>query len=419
MFYKWQLTFELNRMVDIYENEYKFTILRNALESINDDNKRQLIYVLVHALNDTCKAILNACNDFSESLKESIIDNFFEIYLKYLQRYSYFIGDIVSIVKDTFRKNLQCQIFNHWNSMVEKKNDTFLEKNFLEVFDDIHESCISKYGSIFLERLGDLKNLYRAQRGKHFDNYERMIPKEEYVKNKNRWNPEGVAFMYLGFDEEVKQYDGVINFIEKTCFEELRLKEGEYVSICKFKPLKREAKIINLCYEDISYDEIERKSDEFMNMITKVEINEILTNKRYHEEIINSVKKEEVIKKIIEKEFKEKQVRPIIRKETEIYLANLIMKSIDEAVFLPVDIEEDPELKAYVPFHYLANYLIIKGYSGILYRSTRMNKIGLKGKNLVLFNKEDVTYVPGSMNVYYYDGRKYKKVFKDIEKINS
>ena len=100
---------------------------------------------------------------------------------------------------------------------------------------------------------------------------------------KNRWNPEGVAFMYLGFDEEVKQYDEVINFIEKTCFEELRLKKDEYVSICKFKPVKREAQIINLCYEDISYEEIERKSDEFMNMITKVEINEILTNKKYHE----------------------------------------------------------------------------------------------------------------------------------------
>jgi len=379
---------------------------------------RKLIYILVHALNDICKAILDICNDFSESQKALMIDNFFELYLKYLQRYSYFIGDVDSIFKDTYRKNLQCQIFNHWSSMVEKKSDTVLEKNFLEVFDDIHESCISKYESIFVKRLGDLKNLYRAQRGKHFDNYERMIPKEEYVKNKNRWNPEGVAFMYLGFDEEIKQYDEVINFIEKTCFEELRLKKAEYVSICEFKPVKSEGKIINLCYEDISYEEIERKSEEFMNMITKVEINELLTNKKYHEEIINSMKKEEVIKKIIEKEFKEKQVRSIIRKETEIYLANLIMKSIDEAVFLPVDIKEDPELKAYVPFHYLANYLISKGYSGILYRSTRMNKIGLKGKNLVLFNKEDVTYVHDSMNVYYYDGRKYKKVFKDIEKLN-
>jgi hypothetical protein len=418
MFYNYRLTFELNRMVDIYEHEFKFTILRRALESINDTKKRQFIYIIINALNNTCKAILDVCNDFSESQKKLMIDNFFEQYLKYLQRYNYFIGDIVSIFKDTYRENLQCQIFNHWNSIIEKKSDTVTEKSFLEVFDDIHESCISKYENIFVKKLGDLKNLYRAQRGKHFDNYERMIPKEEYVKNKNRWNPEGVAFMYLGFDEEIKQYDEVINFIEKTCFEELRLKKGEYVSICEFKPVKSEGKIINLCYEDISYEEIERKSEEFMNMITKVEINELLTNKKYHEEIINSMKKEEVIKKIIEKEFKEKQVRSIIRKETEIYLANLIMKSIDEAVFLPVDIKEDPELKAYVPFHYLANYLISKGYSGILYRSTRMNKIGLKGKNLVLFNKEDVTYVHDSMNVYYYDGRKYKKVFKDIEKLN-
>ena len=162
MFYKWQLTFELNRMVDIYENEYKFTILRKALESINDENKRHFVFILVNALNNICEVILNV---FSESQKELVIDNFFELYLKYLQRYSYFIGDIVSIFKDTYRQNLQCQIYNHWNSMVEKKSDNVMEKNFLEVFDDIHESCISKYESIFVKRLGDLKNLYRAQRG--------------------------------------------------------------------------------------------------------------------------------------------------------------------------------------------------------------------------------------------------------------
>lgn len=414
MYYKWQLTFELNRMVDIYENDYKFTILRKALENFNDDNKRQLIYIIVNTLNNKCKTLYDMCNDFNEKQRKLMVDNFFEQYLKYLQRYSFFIGDIVSIFKDEYRKNLQCQIFNHWSSIVEKKSDTVQGKNFLEVFDEIHENCISKYESIFVKRLGELKNLYRAQRGKHFGNYDRMIPKEEYVKNKNRWNPEGVAFIYLGFDEEIKQYDEVINFIEKTCFEELRLKEDEYVSVCKFKPVKIDSKIINLCYEDISYDEIDYKSEEFMNKITKVKVNEILTNKRYQEKIRTSQNKEEIIKKIIKKEINEKQIRLIISKETEIYLGNLIMKSIDEAVFLPVDIEEDPELKAYIPFHYLADYLISKGYSGILYRSTRMNKIGLKGKNLVLFNKEDVTYVPDSMNVYYYDGRKYEKVLNDI-----
>ena len=97
MFYNYRLTFELNRMVDIYEHEFKFTILRRALESINDTKKRQFIYIIINALNNTCKAILDVCNDFSESQKKLMIDNFFEQYLKYLQRYNYFIGDIVSI----------------------------------------------------------------------------------------------------------------------------------------------------------------------------------------------------------------------------------------------------------------------------------------------------------------------------------
>ena len=66
MFYNYQLTFELNRMVDIYENDFKFTILRNALESIGDDNKRQLIYIIVNTLNNICKTIYDICNDFNE-----------------------------------------------------------------------------------------------------------------------------------------------------------------------------------------------------------------------------------------------------------------------------------------------------------------------------------------------------------------
>jgi len=121
MFYNYQLTFELNRMVDIYENDFKFTILRNALESIGDDNKRQLIYIIVNTLNNICKTIYDICNDFNEKQKKLMVDNFFEQYLKYLQRYSFFIGDIDSIFRDTYRENFQYQIFNHWSSIVEKK----------------------------------------------------------------------------------------------------------------------------------------------------------------------------------------------------------------------------------------------------------------------------------------------------------
>ena len=50
-----------------------------------------------------------------------------------------------------------------------------------------------------------------------------MIPKEEYVKIKIG-GTEGVAFMYLGLDEEVKKMTKLLT-LQKTCFEELRLKK--------------------------------------------------------------------------------------------------------------------------------------------------------------------------------------------------
>ena len=65
-------------------------------------------------------------------------------------------------------------------------------------------------------------------------------------------------------------------------------------------------------------------------------------------------KKEEELKKLQRKSLKRKQVYN--QKETEIYLANLIMKSIDEAVFLPVDIEEAQNLKHM--YHFIIQQII-------------------------------------------------------------
>jgi hypothetical protein len=86
------------------------------------------------------------------------------------------------------------------------------------------------------------------------------------------------------------------------------------------------------------------------------------------------------------------------------------MKSIDEAIFFPVDKHIDPGLQAYIPFHHLAKYLQNKGYSGVIYRSTKMDLKGLQGKNVVLFNPLDVEPVIGSMKIYHYDGNCYHTV---------
>lgn len=410
MFYNFQLTFELNKMVDIYEDDYKFKILRYTLENFKGNEDRENIYIIIHTLNDICGTLFNMFNNFDERYRRESIDNFFELYFKNLQKNSNLKTDIIYFFKDGYRRKLQKDILDDWSNIGKRDIDLNNNGNFLEMFDDFHQNCIIKNESIFIKTLGELKNLYRAQRGEHFDDYERMIPKPEYVKNKNRWNPEGVAFIYLGYDDKIRKFSRDINHIEKTCFEELRLKENEHVSTCKFKPLEKNAKIINLIYEDTSYNKIEDKPEKFMSDLVNSQIGKINDNLKDQIEIIDNIfNDEDIVIEIIKNELDREEISSILRKETEVFLGSLIMKLIDEAIFLPIDDVKDPEFKAYVPFHYLANYLISKGYSGILYRSTRMNKIGLKGKNLVLFNKEDVVVVPDSMRVYDYDIRKYNK----------
>lgn len=97
-------------------------------------------------------------------------------------------------------------------------------------------------------------------------------------------------------------------------------------------------------------------------------------------------------------------------------IALWFLGTIDTSIFKLVDKVNDPKLKAYIPFRVFSQYLIEKGYDGIIYRSTRMNKVNLKGKNLVLFNKDHVTYMDGTMKKYKYSKGKYMEI-KDT-KIN-
>lgn len=70
----------------------------------------------------------------------------------------------------------------------------------------------------------------------------------------NRWNDDGVAYLYLSYDNENKECQG-IKQAKKTCFEELRGKEGEQLSVCKFKAIHKRVKILDLSYDGIDYEE--------------------------------------------------------------------------------------------------------------------------------------------------------------------
>jgi hypothetical protein len=90
-----------------------------------------------------------------------------------------------------------------------------------------------------------------------------------------------------------------------------------------------------------------------------------------------------------------------------IRIGMIMLALFDKSIFEVVDKATDPKLKAYLPFREFCQLLIRKGYDGIIYRSTRMNMLGLAGKNLVIFDKMNATYKEGSMKKYKYSSGKY------------
>lgn len=397
---EFDLNRELFRMVIIGNESYKFTILKKCILNCKKQCNLDSTVLLLKSINDIFKNFIAILLDVESDKKDEmdyLSDAFFDIYFSSLKKYHLYTKiDVINLFEREYRKDFQQQILNNWKDI--NKND-MEGKSFVEVFDDFHQNVLEKYPRIFIKKLGDLKYLYRAQEGYHFNDYNRMIPWP--AKTDNRWNPTGETFLYLGYNESKEIYDDTINIIEKTCFEELRLKKDKDVTVCCFKPAFRNQKILNLCYEDLSYDEINYELDKRIQSHVNRGENKIrskmASGKRFTEE---SLKKE------IHQLTNNPSFKKMNQNNTQIYLGKLFMKGIDEAVFLPIS-EDDPTRDAYKPFHLLSKYLINKGYVGVIYRSTRMNLIGQQGKNVVLFDNKFANYINNSMHYYHYDGEKY------------
>lgn len=226
-----------------------------------------------------------------------------------------------------------------------------------------------------------------------------MIPDEKYCSN-NRWNPDGVAFLYLGYDSKIIECNG-INKVQKTCFEEVRLVEGEYATICKFKGTNPKAKLIDLCIDE---ERLKFEEDKLNNLFNS-SLNKVLSDEEFILKAKNLKDRNKVdeLKKLVKRKSSNYSDKIYIER----YISTLIIADIVEAIFVPVD---DKNTETYIPFRNFAKYLKEKGYDGIIYKSTMMEAIGQKGKNIVLFNKDDAMYCEGTMDVYQYKDNKYLKV---------
>lgn len=258
------------------------------------------------------------------------------------------------------------------------------------------------FSDFIVKQLKEFRNLYRASRYMVFDNYKYIMPDPKWCHD-NRWNDDGVAFLYLAYDNENVECQN-IKRAQRTCFEEIRAKDGEQLAVCKFKALHKKVKILDLSYDGIDYDEQLGELDESENDY-KERIMQVIQEKP---KLQNRMKlyaqngDKDAFKNELGRIQKKLGLDREINKKVQLQLSKILIGNICDSIFYAVDKEDDPALEAYIPFRAFSRYLIAHGFGGVAYRSTRMALIGLQGKCLTLFNVEDATYVDGEMEVYEY-----------------
>lgn len=232
------------------------------------------------------------------------------------------------------------------------------EYTFLKVYDDLfHKNDGIKYNTI---TIGDMKK-YCLGRGAILKkdeklNYERFIPKKEFIKQDNRFSPHGVEWLYLAIGEEVD--------IHECAKAECRAKNGDRFGFCHF--ILDEAydsnKLIDLTIADeVTYDILNKSLEAY---------GQLQANK--------SIRKAKLLGYVSKHNVDMDEFKRILTQ----WAVYTYSKLLAEQIFVPLS-EVDDKSKTYAPFQTMAQYYISLGYSGIIYGST-VSKVG---KNLVLFDK--------------------------------
>lgn len=393
-----ELLFELNKMCTRFPGAVTQAIRNTVLEEQNE-NAKKILFSAINSMNEIVKIFDGIFEGFRDEEIDSLyVNKYLEViniyyclctgnsfFSKYSQKYWGEINKLVlSIWKDS--------------NFDEKQKDDL----FIRAFNDLLGNALLSQPEVCERKLSDFQNMYRATKYKVNDAYNYIMPDPDYC-NDNRWNDDGVAFLYLAYDNE----DGVyrnIKVAEKTCFEECRTIEGTEIAICKFVSKNDSAKIMYLAYQDVDYDlllaELNQKAKPVSDKIMQVISEKTRTKNKLNQYAKSG--REDLFKRELKKIMDNAGINDQIKRTVENYLFITLLGNICDSVFYAVDKEEDPELEAYIPFRKFSKYLIHLGYAGVAFRSTRMEKIGLRGTNLVLFNPNNAEPIKGTMKVYKY-----------------
>lgn len=227
---------------------------------------------------------------------------------------------------------------------------------FLKVFDDL----FCNHGGInyLTKSLGDISK-YSLGRGAKLKkderiDYERFIPKNEYITVDNRFSPAGIEWLYLALGSQ--------DSIQNVAKHEIGILSGDRFGFCYFNISNSfyEKKVVDLTVADeIEFDDINRSLENFASNCMQEEIKQTLMTRK----ITTTMEKDELIKKLMK------------------WCVFTYSKLLSEQIFLPVETNE--KKLEYTPFQAMAKYFITLGYTGITYSST----VYPDGKNIVLFDK--------------------------------
>lgn len=240
--------------------------------------------------------------------------------------------------------------------------ESALQTTYLRVFDDLLTNCHELFDVQFSKLISEGTCLVRAARVNAEDktDYERFIPKSQYIKSANRFSPAGVEWLYLALGSE-ELYDGELLTAERCALCECRAQKDDSFAICRFAGNNAFEKAIiadltiadGKTYDDINL-EFEQESQKYVDdQIIKI----IYTGQKTPERTLE------------------------IERVIKTWAATTYSKLLSQQIFVPVD-SSDRDL-VYAPFQCMANYFMSKGYSGIVYSST----VYPNGRNIVLFDK--------------------------------
>lgn len=248
--------------------------------------------------------------------------------------------------------------------------DKVKECTFLKVYDGIFNQ--NSGFNYKITTIGELQK-FSLGRGTILNetesiDYERFIPKKEFINQDNRFSPSGIEWLYLAIGNETE--------IHQCAQAECRVNIGDRFGFCHFNFDSRQLnlKLVDLTISDnISYDDLNNTLEQNIKIEDK-----------------KRIKIARMCGKDLGAYWHEREVKRLFIKWSVYTYAKLL----SEQIFQPICDEDDRSIM-YAPFQVMAQYYISLGYCDIIYGST----VSEVGRNIVLFDKS-IAHPAGSIENY-------------------